>query len=198
PQARDIASLETTRHTAHLIARITRLNSKKADGFLLALTGERAGLAGLPLAMGDACPTRGERSRPFSLAVPSVRPALRGPQARAASSSGPATGTNGLAGGRPVQQVAATSPAVPVAVSNDLGIDSDTFWEGYRNLCGQEDKTLARVDQDRREHVTAARVAALMQVLAPEIASVRRGLVEYLAGVSHVHATKALARLPIF
>src|SRR5262249_15392687 len=41
-------------------------------------------------------------------------------------------------------------------------------------------------------------VAALMQVLAPEAPGLRLGLVRYLAGVSHVEATKALAKLALF
>ena len=43
-----------------------------------------------------------------------------------------------------------------------------------------------------------ARVAALMQVLAPESPELRLGLVKYLAAVSHVEATRALARLAVF
>ena len=46
--------------------------------------------------------------------------------------------------------------------------------------------------------MTLARIAALMQVLAPEVASVRLGLVKYLSGVAHVEATRALARLALF
>jgi hypothetical protein len=202
PLANQTANLEATKQTAHLIARINHLNGKKTDGFLLALTGERADLAGLPFAMGDACRTKGERSRQFALAVGAVRQALRGgPQvARASTSVVAGTAVGAQTGSAPVQQVVLNAPAVPVAVAvgNEPGTDSDTFWEQYRTLCGQEDKTLARVDQDRREHVTAARIAALMQVLAPEATSLRLGLVEHLAGVSHVDATKALARLAIF
>jgi hypothetical protein len=72
------------------------------------------------------------------------------------------------------------------------------FWEQYRTLCAEEDKELGRVDRARREHVTVARIRALMQVLAPETASLRLGLVKYLSGVAHVEATRALARLAIF
>ncbi|HMF16258.1 MAG TPA: hypothetical protein VKE98_03585, partial [Gemmataceae bacterium] len=42
------------------------------------------------------------------------------------------------------------------------------------------------------------RIAALMQILGPEPASMRKGLVKYLAGISHVEATQALAKLAIF
>jgi hypothetical protein len=43
-----------------------------------------------------------------------------------------------------------------------------------------------------------ASVAALMQVLAPEDARIHLGLVEYLGGVMHIDATRALAKLAIF
>jgi hypothetical protein len=43
-----------------------------------------------------------------------------------------------------------------------------------------------------------ARVASLMQVLGPESAADRHGLARYLAGESHVAATRALAKLAIF
>jgi hypothetical protein len=46
--------------------------------------------------------------------------------------------------------------------------------------------------------VLIARVGALMQVLAPESPDLRLGLVKYLAAVSHVEATRALARLAVF
>jgi hypothetical protein len=201
PQSRDVANQEATRETAYLIARINHLNGKKTDGFLLALTGERADLAGLPFAMGEACRTKGERSRHFAQAVASVRQALRGLQATAFTAPSVVAGVAAAVpgGSASVRQVIANSaPAFAVAANNEPGTASDTFWEQYRSICGQEDRTLDRVDRDRREHVTVARIAALTQVLAPETASMRLGLVEYLAGVSHVEATKALARLALF
>src|SRR5439155_494829 len=50
----------------------------KADGFMEALRGARSDLAGLPFAMGDACRTKGDRSRELTRAVATVRAALRG------------------------------------------------------------------------------------------------------------------------
>jgi hypothetical protein len=75
---------------------------------------------------------------------------------------------------------------------------AESFWEQFLGLCRQDDKANATGDKARQEHVTVARVAALMQVLAPESAAHRRGLVKYLAGVAHVEATRALARLVLF
>ena len=56
----------------------------------------------------------------------------------------------------------------------------------------------SRADAALREHVTVARIAALMQMLAAESAEMRLGLVKYLTGVPHVEATRALAKLAIF
>jgi hypothetical protein len=72
------------------------------------------------------------------------------------------------------------------------------FWERYATLCAQEDKGVPAADKALREHVTLARVAALMQVLAPESPDLRLGLVKYLSGVAHAEATRALARLAVF
>jgi hypothetical protein len=76
--------------------------------------------------------------------------------------------------------------------------DAGTFWERYRAACAAEDKADPRKDRGHREDVTRARLAALMQVLGPEPPGMRLGLVEYLAGVSHPEATRALARLALF
>jgi hypothetical protein len=72
------------------------------------------------------------------------------------------------------------------------------FWEQYAAACAQEDKQVAPVDRAQQENVVVARIAALMQILAPEAPSMRLGLVKYLAAVSHVEATRALARLAVF
>src|SRR4029077_11602783 len=69
------------------IAKINHLNEKttwtvpsKTDGFLEALRHERGDLNGLPFAMGDACRTKGERSKQFAIEVNLVRSALQTPQ----------------------------------------------------------------------------------------------------------------------
>jgi hypothetical protein len=88
---------------------------------------------------------------------------------------------------------------IVTATSGPAGrIAAGTFWEQYQAACAQEDKTHSRIDRTQREHVTLARIAALMQVLAPEAASIRLGLVKYLSMVSHAEATRALARLALF
>ena len=62
----------------------------------------------------------------------------------------------------------------------------------------EEDKANTNLDPGQTEQVTLARIAALMQVMAPESIAMRKGLVKYLARTSHAEATRALARLAIF
>jgi hypothetical protein len=84
-----------------------------------------------------------------------------------------------------------------LATSGNQG-QNNKFWEQYRAACEQEDKEMPASDPAQQEHVALARIAALMQVLAPESSSLRLGLVKYLSGTARVEATKALARLAIF
>ena len=89
PEVQFVAALggdgDAMRKIAHQIAKINHLNHKNADGFMEALRGERPDLSGLPFAMGDACRTKGERSKQFAAAVATVRQAMQMPT----SSSGP-------------------------------------------------------------------------------------------------------------
>jgi len=72
------------------------------------------------------------------------------------------------------------------------------FWTAYPALWQQEDAAQKRPDRELREHVTMARIAALMQMLAPESAELRLGLVKYLTALPHIEATRALAKLAIY
>ena len=145
---------QATQHIANQIARVNHLNNKKHDLFMETLRGERADLAGLPMAMGDACRTRGERSKQFTLAVNLVRN---------------------------------TNPAQA----------GDGFWYQYQAQCLNQDRDTS-IDRSCREAMVQARIAALMQMLAPLPASMRLGLVKYLSTLAHVDATRAIAKLSIF
>ncbi len=217
PLARDINTIEQTKQTAHLIARINFLNGKKTDGFLESLRRERIDLLGLPFAMGDECRTRGERNRQLTLAVNLVRQGLQGQTITTAMSfevkqsattgfvvekvlaqSTPAVASQPV----PSNQVVVPQPAPPVVALPPSPAanrpQADAFWETFATACANADKEMSRVDREQLEHVTAARIAALMQILGPESASLRLGLVKYLSAVAHVDATRALARLAIF
>jgi hypothetical protein len=209
----------STRSTASLIARVNHLNGRGTDGFLVALRGERPDLAGLPFAMGDACRIKGERSRLFTQAVATVRRCLSQPRQTGVGVAGPGGGPGPITGPAPTPapQSAPTPPAPnpppavppapnpPHAVVTAEGFlaatsvnEPENFWEQYQAAIAQEDRAGPAGDRAHREAVTLARVAALMQILAPEPPHLRAGLVKYLSGVAHPEATRALARLAVF
>ncbi|HLN33447.1 MAG TPA: HEAT repeat domain-containing protein [Gemmataceae bacterium] len=270
PLAKDLPRAEALKQTAHMLAKINHVNRKATDAFPQALVSARQDLVGLPLAMGDACRTKGERSRQFAQEVALVRGAL---QQRAAGQAVnflqatnvvlsianppppapplPVNGAvpNGAPAPQPVQPANAVlplarsqsdshappsaprpapepapQPAPPTANANPRPPDvfpppplavpvmqsvvmqgtsaergsPDKFWERYQTACAQKDKTLSQADKATLETVTLARIAALMQVLAPEPAGFRVGLVKFLSTIAHAEATRALARLAIF
>jgi hypothetical protein len=169
---------------AHQLAKINHVNAKKTDAFMSSLLKNREDLAGLPFVMGDDCRTSVERTKLFTQAVATVRQALANPVEIFQTE------------GRP------SSPNTPVnvnqAVSQPVSGNTPGFWSQYRTLCEREDAVQARADKSKCEHVALARIAALMQLLAPETPELRLGLVKYLTAIPHVEATKALARMAIF
>lgn len=169
---KDLSTDKILQQTALAIARINHLNKKDKDAFIKALRAHRSDLTGLPFAMGDACRIQGEYSKQLTLAVNLVR--------RSMTDKGADTGPGSL-----IDVPGEPSPAA-------------TFWERYRVNCQAEEAGVHRIDGERLELMTKARIAAVMQVLAPETPSVRLGLVRYLASVSHREATRALARLALF
>jgi hypothetical protein len=176
--ANGVPAFEALKQNAHTVAKINHVNAKKSDAFMEALLADRPDLSGLPFAMGDACRMEGERSRAFNRALGTVRNALQ---------------TEVQLRTRTVQT---TKGAVTVqeAVPGSPG----RFWDRYQAFCLEEDKENSRQGAKHCAHVALARIAALMQVLVPESAALRKGLVKYLAGVSHREATQALAKLAIF
>lgn len=170
--AKDLPDDKILQQTALTIARIKHLNKKDKDAFIKALRDHRSDLAGLPFAMGDSCRIHGEYSKQLTHAVNLVR--------RSMTISGP-----NINPGSVIDVPGEPSPAA-------------AFWERYRVNCQEEEAGVHRIDHERLELMTRARIAAVMQVLAPEAPSVRLGLVRYLASVSHREATRALARLALF
>jgi hypothetical protein len=210
--AKDVSSVSAMQQIAHQIAKINHLNDKKTDGFIEALLGERLDLDGLPFAMGDACRTKGERSRLFAHAVATVRRALQ-PAPMPAPVSGPmpapvsvpvsAAVSSGTAT-QPTSSSSAgtTNPPAPVTTVfiAQAPVDpasADVFWEQYPKLCIQEDRGQGKSRREQCETITLARIAALTQILAP-MPDMHQGLVKYLSTLSHVEATRALARLAMF
>jgi hypothetical protein len=170
--AKDLPADKNLQQTALTIARIKHLNKKDKDAFIKALRDHRSDLSGLPFAMGDSCRIHGEYSKQLTHAVNVLRRSMT---------------TNG----------ANTNPGSVIDVPGDPS-PAAAFWERYRVNCQEEEAGVHRIDHERLELMTRARIAAVMQVLAPEAPSVRLGLVRYLASVSHREATRALARLALF
>jgi hypothetical protein len=209
--AKDVPSAEAMKQIAHQIAKINHLNDKKTDGFIEALRGERLDLNGLSFAMGDACRTKGERSRQFARAVTTVRRALQPSSSASAQvpvvvpvsasvSSGtaaqPPSGSNANAG----TANPSPAPTVRTVFIAQAPVDppsADAFWEQYPKLCIQEDREQGKIRHEQCETITLTRLAALTQILAP-MPDLHQGLVKYLSAISHVEATRALARLAIF
>ena len=156
-----------TEQIAHQLAKINHLNARKTDAFMIALLANRADLAGLPFAMGESCRTTGERTRQFTIAVNTVRQALGGNRfvlsnRLNADMSAPSAGPQGSSGGAPPAQQSGFLAPPPLPSGN--------FWTQYPTLCEQQDAVSSRADAALREHVTVARIAALMQMLAAESA----------------------------
>jgi len=204
PLARDLNNIEATKQTAHTIARINFLNGKKTDAFLEALRKERTDLLGLPFAMGDECRTKGDRNRELTRAVALVRQALQGQVIVTAITPTEVVREMKEPGGQVILQKeivnvnALRALAVSTSTPAMVRPQADSFWETFTTACANEDKATSRTDRKQIEHVTVARIAALMQVLMPESASLRLGLVKYLSATSHADATRALARLALF
>ena len=175
-----------TEQAAHQLAKISHVNAKKTDAFMAALIESRADLAGLPFAIGDDCRTAAERSKCFTQAVATVRQALP----RAAVGQVTLGNFTAVAGNSVVVDV-------PQPVGQAGGVPQG-FWPLYATLCANEDATHSKNDKAFAEHLALARIAALMQMLAPESAEMRLGLVKYLTAIPHVEATRALAKLAIF
>lgn len=215
------ANAEALKRIAHQMAKINHLNNKTTDGFIDALRSERLDLHGLPFTMGEACRTKGERSKQFALAVALVRRAMQSPQTSGvpvpASPAPPApvptsTGSRPTSstfvfsgrGGTPAVTGPPETPSVapaPVQLAA-LVVTADppapeVFWATYENLCAQEDRGQMKISRGQRDLVATTRIAALMQILAP-LSEMHSGLVKHLSTVSHVEATRALARMAIF
>jgi len=186
---------------AHQIAKINHANAagKKSDAFMVALLESRPDLAGMPFNMGDACRTSGKKLQHFNSAVALVRQALNTGSGRVSVvPAGQAPNAPGLP--QPAPQAGAI-PQVAFFQNTDVTAlnlaETLPFWKQFAALCEHND-TNQRIDAETAEHITVARVSALMQMLAAEAPEMRLGLVKYLTGVPHVEATKALARLAVY
>jgi HEAT repeat protein len=180
PLAKNLSNPQMTQQISQTIAKINHANSRKMDVFMETLRDERQDLKGLPYAMGDACRIKGVRSQQFGLAVLMLRRNIQDVTAQKKTSSGTEL----------KKELAAFEPKDAAT--------AELFWKNYKTNILKEDWTNLEPNFERQEDVTVARIAALMQVLLPESAPMRMGLVRYLSHLSHVEATRALARLAVY
>lgn len=82
-------------------------------------------------------------------------------------------------------------------IRDEKATDARPFWTNYEETridLRERQQEIAPKGEDR----TVARIAALMQMLAPEHPELGQGLVEFLSRIDHARATRDLARLAIF
>jgi hypothetical protein len=158
--------------TAHIMAKINRLNADGTDGFLKTLLANRGDLAGMPFLMGKDCRTEEKEAQVFAAAVDTVQVRLRFVLGEQLREQGTADSEEGRA---------------------------DLFWKGFEKAfaegASKSDKTelvLSAAEAQR------SLVAALMQMIAPKSEPYRIGLAKYVGKIQHRDATRALAKLALF
>ena len=157
-------------HTECTIDRIHFLNQKKPDAFIEVLVSHRRDLAGLPFVLRDDCHMKYERSRQFFAALGGIREA----------------------GAKMDAHVRAELD------SKSFETTEDRLQAGAAILATKHLMYWYESQATQNEIDPGARVAALMQVVGARSGATRLGLVKYLAGLTHVDATRALAKLAIF
>ncbi len=128
-----------------------------------------------PLAMGDACRTKGRtQSHQFAQAVATVRQARR-PSSRHSSPlicecflqplkllpTRLARCLLRLPSSATVRERQQTNPVFPYQRGRPAQHPAASFWTQYQTLCDQQDAAQARVDKEQCRHITLARIAAL-------------------------------------
>jgi hypothetical protein len=174
PLSHQLTKADATKAIADRLAKIRQLNDKKTDAFQQLLIAQRQDLQGLPFVLGNACRTTGNRAALFGLVAMGVRITLD--DAEKQKKDFWELFETGLKKGR--QQLP----------------ELKALLEGKTEPEPAKDQDCKALEQD----LDAACVAALVQILAPEAASMRQGLVQFLAKTPHVDATMALARLALF
>ncbi len=160
-------------HTAVTIDSVNFLNRRKTDACIETLMSKRPDLAGLPFAMGDSCRMKPEAGKQFVAALD----VFHKTESSLPSSGGfgGRPGGGGFGGG-------SGGGGFGAGGSNEQQVVTEQY---------QAQSAVQKIDP-------SASVAVLVQVLGPEDAKIRLGLVKYLNGLVHADATRALAKLAIF
>jgi hypothetical protein len=182
PRPRQLSKGKATYEIAHQLAKMRHLNGKNTDKFLETLIAKRPDLQGLPFVMGKACRTTGDRAKLFGMAALGVHQTL------GKTAEGKAKFWETFE--KDLEEARKHLPKLKALL--DGKIDAKALVDGKIDENGTKDC------KGLNEVLDVACVAALMQILAPESAEIRKGLVTFLAKMSHVEATQALAKLALF
>jgi len=220
PLARAMKPDDAKLHIKRTIDRVHALNQKKTDAFMETLVSKRPDLAGLSFAMGDACRMKEDASRQFVASLADVRQAysffhlnlsekdreklrteisnvsnrLQSPYAQLYSNSG-----------REMQElIVRVFRRWLEALDYQVKL-KETGMSKVDALISMPGPAIDLMDYfpkskwaQWQEIDPSVQVAMLMQVFAPGNVDARRTLVQYLDGLAHADATRALAKLAIF
>jgi hypothetical protein len=194
---------ERSRQFHRAVATVRRVLRQTQDGFVTTVFEASTG-DGITILSGGFTAVRAEplppvpapEARPEPPASEAVPPPPKPSVPVAAPPASPVLGSGNKIPPPAAAPVQVPLPSAPGGEGNRT--TAEAFWQQYQDTCAQEDRSAERRDRAYREMVAVTRVAALMQVLAPESPGLRLGLVRYLAGVPYADATRALARLVLF
>lgn len=169
PKKPGVHFMQTMQEMGQTTAKIRHVNQKSVDGYLKALLQNRQDLAGLSFLMGEDCKMKKEAVNDFKLGLDVLRISLK---------------QTVPAGAQALVQLDATTAAL--------------FWNTYQDQWTNIVKKTLVKHPFHHEHINAAHLAGLTQVLMPESSPMRQGLAKYLGSVPTVEATRALAKMAIY
>jgi len=199
------------------IARINHLNIKKPDQLVQWMVDERPDLAGLPFLMGSDCRQSQTRSRYFKQAVTMVHNSrtritgqvglgnflINGPMPEP-SAANPVSEIVPPFQGRPAPVDPPKSAPRATRKANVSPVEltvseGESFLVAFLKSCIADDNsTNPDRSKEHREHANPARLAAMTQICGPTSDSMKLAMARYIASVSSVESTQALAKLILF
>ncbi len=158
--------------TAHIMAKINRLNAEGTDGFLKTLLANRGDLRGMPFLLGKDCRTEEKQAQAFEVVVEAIQKEKRSVRLKVVEHT---PEDEQFGGGVFWEHIEKTIPGGALKI--DENIPSGKY----------------SVSETKR-----AVLAALIQMVGPKSESYRIGLAKYLAKIQQRDATHGLARLALF
>src|SRR5262249_7295952 len=72
------------------------------------------------------------------------------------------------------------------------------FLQNFSQACLGDDEQQGKVPRGGEDHVSPARIAAMMQICGPAPENMRNAMAKYIGSVSRSESTQALARIVLF